>query len=104
MNYVDYIFIFIILILGKEFLSCRNVLWIMVFFGFAINYMLRINLNMAIVAMIIPRTKAAAVAQCSGPHIITQGSWKNITNNTLFSTQSMSSINNNPMVIIYIIQ
>ncbi|KAK0182210.1 hypothetical protein PV327_000371 [Microctonus hyperodae] len=54
---------------------------------------------MAIVAMIIPRTKAAAVAQCAGPHIISQGSWKNITNNTLFSTLSTSSINNNPMVV-----
>ncbi|KAK0082270.1 hypothetical protein PV325_010770 [Microctonus aethiopoides] len=54
---------------------------------------------MAIVAMIIPRTKSAAVAQCSGPHIISQGLWKNITNNTLSSTLSTSSINNDPMVM-----
>ncbi|XP_076752859.1 sialin-like [Xylocopa sonorina] len=49
----------------KELLSCRDVLWYLVFCGFAINYMLRINLNLTIVAMVVPRTKAVAVAQCA---------------------------------------
>ncbi|XP_014298536.2 sialin isoform X1 [Microplitis demolitor] len=77
--------------MGKELLSCRDVLWILVFCGFAINYMLRINMNLAIVAMIIPRTKAAAVAQCSAPYIVSTGNWKNDTNinSSIFSTSSI---------------
>ncbi|CAK9833795.1 Vesicular glutamate transporter 2 [Anthophora retusa] len=45
-------------------LSCRDVLWYLVFCGFAINYMLRINLNLTIVAMVLPRPKTAATTQC----------------------------------------
>ncbi|XP_054016268.1 sialin [Hylaeus anthracinus] len=46
--------------------TCRDVLWYLVFCGFAINYMLRINLNLTIVAMVMPRAKgAAATAQCN---------------------------------------
>ncbi|XP_078046734.1 sialin-like [Augochlora pura] len=48
---------------GKEMLSCRDVLWYLVFCGFAINYMLRINLNLTIVAMVIPHSNTAT-AQC----------------------------------------
>lgn len=36
-------------------ISCRQVLWYLAFVGFAVNYMIRINLNIAIVDMI--RTK-----------------------------------------------
>lgn len=36
----------------KDKLTCRGVLNIMVFFGFMVNYMLRVNLNIAIVDMI----------------------------------------------------
>ncbi|XP_044581594.1 sialin-like isoform X1 [Cotesia glomerata] len=76
--------------MGKEFLSCRNVLWILVFCGFAINYMLRINMNLAIVAMIIPRAKAAAVAQCSAVYIVSPDHSKNkSTDLSLFSTSSI---------------
>ena len=49
----------------KEFISCRSVLWCLVFCGFAINYMLRINLNLTIVAMVMPRPKSAATSQCN---------------------------------------
>nr|CAD7590884.1 unnamed protein product [Timema genevievae] len=35
--------------------SARDVLWYVVFFGFAINYMVRININIAIVSMVRPR-------------------------------------------------
>ncbi|KZC12315.1 Vesicular glutamate transporter 2, partial [Dufourea novaeangliae] len=49
----------------KEMLSCRDVLWYLVFCGFAINYMLRINLNLTIVAMVLPHAKHAAAAQCN---------------------------------------
>lgn len=48
-----------------NWLSCRDILWVMAFFGFAINYMLRINMNIAIVAMVIPRSKPAASVQCN---------------------------------------
>lgn len=33
-------------------ISCRQVLWYLAFVGFAVNYMIRINLNIAIVDMI----------------------------------------------------
>lgn len=36
----------------SEFLSCRQVLNIMVIFGFMLNYALRVNLTIAIVAMV----------------------------------------------------
>ncbi|XP_065162251.1 sialin-like [Atheta coriaria] len=36
----------------KPWFTTRDVLWYMVFSGFAINYMLRINLNIAIVSMV----------------------------------------------------
>uniref|UniRef100_A0A1B6JRD3 Major facilitator superfamily (MFS) profile domain-containing protein n=1 Tax=Homalodisca liturata TaxID=320908 RepID=A0A1B6JRD3_9HEMI len=38
----------------SEKLSCRQVLNIMVFFGFMVNYMLRVNLTIAIVDMVVP--------------------------------------------------
>ncbi|KAF7266207.1 hypothetical protein GWI33_020441 [Rhynchophorus ferrugineus] len=41
----------------KECCSARNVLWYLVFVGFAVNYMIRINLNIAIVAMVQAKPK-----------------------------------------------
>lgn len=67
---------------NKELFSCRNVLWLLVFCGFAINYMLRLNLNLTIVAMVLPYSKPAAVTQC------------NVENSTLFSTNETSQNNN----------
>ncbi|XP_011881463.1 PREDICTED: sialin isoform X2 [Vollenhovia emeryi] len=49
----------------KELITCRDILWLLVLFGFAINYMLRLNLNLTIVAMVIPYPKPAAIAQCN---------------------------------------
>lgn len=46
-------------------LTCRDVLWYLVFCGFAVNYVLRINLNLTIVAMVLPYPKPAAIAQCN---------------------------------------
>lgn len=37
---------------NKGTINARTVLWYLVFFGFAINYMIRINLNIALVDMI----------------------------------------------------
>ncbi|KAL5289466.1 NaPi-T family protein [Megaselia abdita] len=37
--------------------EARTVLWYLVFFGFAINYMIRINLNIAIVQMVVAKPK-----------------------------------------------
>ncbi|EFN73550.1 Vesicular glutamate transporter 1 [Camponotus floridanus] len=67
---------------NKELFTCRNVLWLLVFCGFAINYMLRLNLNLTIVAMVLPYSKPAAVTQC------------NVENNTLFWTNETSQNNN----------
>jgi Na(+)-dependent inorganic phosphate cotransporter len=40
---------------SRECCTARNVLWYLVFFGFAVNYMLRTNLNIAIVSMVKAR-------------------------------------------------
>ncbi|XP_012271459.1 putative inorganic phosphate cotransporter [Orussus abietinus] len=50
---------------GRDFISCRDVLWYLVFSGFAVNYILRINLNLVIVGMVVPREKPVAAAQCA---------------------------------------
>ncbi|KAK3919329.1 Vesicular glutamate transporter 2.2 [Frankliniella fusca] len=48
--------------------TARRVLWVLVFLGFAVNYMIRININIAIVAMVrAPKGKDGAaplVGQC----------------------------------------
>ncbi|XP_063237102.1 sialin-like isoform X2 [Bacillus rossius redtenbacheri] len=50
--------------------GCRprvsSVLWYVVFFGFSINYMLRVNINIAIVSMVLPRLGKAGDA---GVHV-----------------------------------
>lgn len=48
----------------KECISCRSVLWILVFCGFGMNYMLRINLSLAIVTMVVPHSRSAAMIEC----------------------------------------
>ncbi|XP_049772227.1 sialin-like [Schistocerca cancellata] len=48
-------------------LSASNVLWLLAFCGFALNYAVRVNLNIAIVAMVRRRASAAATAgYCGG--------------------------------------
>lgn len=39
----------------------RTVLWWLVFTGMAVNYIVRINLNIAIVSMVIPKSKGPKV-------------------------------------------
>jgi hypothetical protein len=41
--------------------KARSVLWYLTFVGFAMNYMIRININIAIVDMISPEFKSKAV-------------------------------------------
>ncbi|XP_017772050.1 PREDICTED: sialin-like [Nicrophorus vespilloides] len=43
---------------NKQWMATRDVLWYLVFFGFAVNYMIRINLNIAIVSMVQARPKS----------------------------------------------
>ncbi|XP_046752732.1 sialin [Diprion similis] len=50
---------------GNEWLSCRDVLWYLSFCGFAIDYILRINLSLTIVAMVAPRPEFVVTAQCT---------------------------------------
>ncbi|KAJ9586345.1 hypothetical protein L9F63_020006, partial [Diploptera punctata] len=52
-------------------LTCRQVLNIMVILGFMFNYMLRVNLTIAIVAMVIPGNKTdhnhtVVSSECAG--------------------------------------
>ncbi|KAJ1522212.1 hypothetical protein ONE63_002520 [Megalurothrips usitatus] len=55
--------------MGPECMNARRVLWLLVFCGFAVNYMIRINMNIAIVAMVrAQKTKTgedAVVGQCA---------------------------------------
>lgn len=79
---------------SKEWFTCRDVLWFLVFCGFAINYMLRLNLNLTIVAMVVPYPKPAAVVQCNVENSTL--SWTNETsqnNNVSFSITMPSSEN-----------
>lgn len=39
----------------KKSIKSRTVLWHVTFWGFVVNYMVRCNINMAIVSMVIPR-------------------------------------------------
>ncbi|KAK2585123.1 hypothetical protein KPH14_008633 [Odynerus spinipes] len=72
----------------KEFVTCRDVLWFLVFFGFAINYMLRINLNLTIVAMVMPRPQAAASVQCEVEEAVNL--WKNASTNESFNFSTVN--------------
>lgn len=42
-------------------MNSRTVLWFLTFIGFAINYMIRINMNITIVDMILPAAKTVLV-------------------------------------------
>lgn len=48
----------------KQTVNCRTVLWFLTFFGFMINYMFRININIAIVEMVATR-KVSSVSHVS---------------------------------------
>ncbi|KAK0070604.1 hypothetical protein PV326_002308 [Microctonus aethiopoides] len=63
----------------KDFISCRTVLWWMVASGCAINCMLRVQLNLVMVAIVVPPPEIVMVAQCNS---MTQGN-KLSTNNSL---------------------
>lgn len=73
----------------KECCSARNVLWYLVFFGFAVNYMIRINLNIAIVAMIQPKARdnLSLSSECiaSDASIIMRQSSNNFSNSVILS-------------------
>ncbi|XP_057327307.1 putative inorganic phosphate cotransporter [Microplitis mediator] len=75
-------------------LTCRQVLNIMVILGFMLNYMLRVNLTIAIVAMVIPnKTSHSNLSdvnhECSGTFISTA-----INNSTIRDLENMDDINN----------
>lgn len=74
-------------------ISCRTVLWYVVFVGFMVNYMYRININIAIVEMILIRNSGAAdhhVSEClqSIP-------------NQMNSTSSTSQLNGVSVVVVF---
>jgi hypothetical protein len=65
-------------------MNTRTVLWWMVFTGFAINYMVRININIAIVSMVRGRVSATGdviVAECSrnDTHLLTTAEFRDVT-------------------------
>ncbi|XP_034942645.1 sialin-like [Chelonus insularis] len=53
------------MIRGQELMSCRLTLWCLFFTGCIINYMLKICVNLAIVAMVIPRIIEPVYSQCN---------------------------------------
>lgn len=40
---------------SKKSINARTVLWHVTFWGFVVNYMVRCNINMAIISMVVPR-------------------------------------------------
>lgn len=79
-----------------EFLSCRQVLNLMVILGFMLNYALRVNLTIAIVAMVEePADKATANKIPMNAAQTVAGSVPALQNDTFFhnlhSTQELSS-------------
>lgn len=48
----------------KKTINARTVLWYLSFFGFAINYMLRVNINIAITEMTVKQNKSIEKAEC----------------------------------------
>ncbi|XP_063981973.1 sialin-like isoform X2 [Diachasmimorpha longicaudata] len=69
---------------SKRWLSCRDILWYLVFTGGIVNYMVKISLNLVIVAMVIPRTETpSSLAECDAGAV----------NNFNFTLQSHESSN-----------
>lgn len=71
----------------------RSVLWYLTFIGFAMNYMIRININIAIVDMISteykPKGKGVFMSECS-----------NLNNSTLYDIKSVVSALSNEQQIV----
>ena len=69
-------------------IKARNVLWYLTFFGSAMNYIIRININIAIVDMISSEFKggkSAGVSECYDAI--------NATNATFFDTANNTKVN-----------
>ncbi|XP_076161361.1 putative inorganic phosphate cotransporter isoform X2 [Ptiloglossa arizonensis] len=64
----------------REWLTCRQVLNIMVILGFMLNYMLRVNLTIAIVSMVIPANHSS---HTSGPSGSSECSIATLDNDTI---------------------
>ncbi|KAK0082272.1 hypothetical protein PV325_010772 [Microctonus aethiopoides] len=60
----------------KDFMTCRTVLWWMVFSGIGINFMMRVQLNLVIVAVVVPPHKTSIIGQCNGV-IEDNNTWQN---------------------------
>ncbi|XP_068081578.1 sialin isoform X5 [Anabrus simplex] len=73
----------------KHCISCRSVLWCLVFTGAGVNYMIRTNINIAIVAMVWNQDRngdnTAAVTECYQPEFSQTHSMK-------FNFSNVSSI------------
>lgn len=68
MNSKYHLDFFFISLLKQNVFTERTVLWYMTFWGFAINYMVRMNINIAIVSMVkhsIKSVNITVVKQCS---------------------------------------
>ncbi|XP_056630946.1 putative inorganic phosphate cotransporter [Diorhabda sublineata] len=63
----------------KPFFQKREILWYFVFSGFAVNYMIRINLNLAVVSMVAPKSKnkASITSECLSGNIPNNNSYIN---------------------------
>ncbi|XP_068081579.1 sialin-like isoform X1 [Anabrus simplex] len=74
---------------SSDCISCRSVLWCLVFTGAGVNYMIRTNINIAIVAMVWNQDRngdnTAAVTECYQPEVSQTHSMK-------FNFSNVSSI------------
>ncbi|XP_066256482.1 sialin isoform X1 [Euwallacea similis] len=81
----------------KECCTARSVLWYLVFVGFAVNYMIRINLNIAIVAMIQakPQNNFSLTSECLRRDISFPIISRNISNSNFSTATPLVPLNDN---------
>ncbi|CAH0546865.1 unnamed protein product [Brassicogethes aeneus] len=91
-------------VLQRGCCTSRNVLWYLVFFGFAVNYMVRMNLNIAIVSMIKARPKnnvtissECLVNKLNGTLMTAQNN--NLLNHTTESSLFYNTESNTPSIV-----
>lgn len=60
----------------KKSINARTVLWHVTFWGFVVNYMVRCNINMAIVSMVVPRLPSnrseVRLSECFNHSLVTR--------------------------------
>ncbi|XP_046608975.1 sialin-like isoform X1 [Neodiprion virginianus] len=80
------------LVKEKECFSCRDVLWYLVFSGFAVSYMIKLHLSLTIIAMVVaPQLKATTLAQCAWNEYVQKSNSSSLWTNATSLTNSLDN-------------